>query len=464
MSINVYHDLSVPPHPMPLSGEHPVRIVGGGMMGLTLGLRLARRGYRVVVHERDPYLGGLSGESAVAGVPVERFYHCVLPADGSLLALLDEIGLGGEVGWTKTRTGFFHDRRLLEMTSTADFFRFPALHLSDRIRLGWTIAYCASRSQGDRFDREPIGPFLRRHGGTRLFEAIWEPLLVAKLGSDYDRFAASFIWATVKRMLSARQAGGNAEKLGFVQGRYGKVFAALRSSLEARGGTVVTGSAVSGISRGTGSEPGWSLQVDGDDVPASGIILCVPAPVAATWVRPLLPECAGRLDEVQYLGVVCEVLVMKRPLSPYYILNLTDRSIPLTGVIEMSNLTGVGEFDGKSVVYLPRYRDQASALWNRGDEEIHEESVAGLSRMFPGFRSDDIIGWQVNRARHVQPVHPVGWADRIPPVRLAPGLAYLSTAHIHPWPVFNNEVLNTIGRNIDTVMKTLSEHREPAHS
>jgi protoporphyrinogen oxidase len=265
-------------------------------------------------------------------------------------------------------------------------------------------------------------------------------------------------------MLSARQAGGNSEKLGFVQGRYGKVFAALRSSLEALGGTVITGSAVRGISRGSGSEPGWSLQVDGDEFPASGIILCVPAPVAATWVRPLLPECAGRLDEVQYLGVVCEVLMLNRPLSPYYILNLTDRSLPLTGVIEMSNLTGVGEFDGKSVVYLPRYRDQASALWNRGDEEIHQESVAGLSRIFPGFRSEDIIGWQVNRARHVQPVHPVGWADRIPPVRLAPGLAYLSTAHIHPWPVFNNEVLNTVGRNIDTVMKTLSEHRESAHS
>ena len=54
-----------------------VRIIGGGMTGLTLALRLARKGQKVVVHEQVPYLGGLTSESTLGGIPIERFYHCI---------------------------------------------------------------------------------------------------------------------------------------------------------------------------------------------------------------------------------------------------------------------------------------------------------------------------------------------------------------------------------------------------
>jgi protoporphyrinogen oxidase len=216
--------------------KSPIRIVGGGMTGLTLALRLAQKGIPVVVHERDPYLGGLTSESELGGVPIERFYHCLLPTDTALLDLFSEIGLGASVGWNRVRTGFYTGKALLDMTTTFDFLRFPALNLIDRMRLAWTIAYCGVIRSWEKLDNEPIGPFLRRHGGDRLFESIWEPLLIAKLGVDYDRFAASFIWATVYRMLSARKAKGRSEKLGFVRGRYGKVFASLRVAIKSHGG------------------------------------------------------------------------------------------------------------------------------------------------------------------------------------------------------------------------------------
>ena len=144
------------------------------MTGLTLALRLLQKGIPVVVHERDSYLGGLSSESTLANVPVERFYHCVLPTDTALLSLFKEVGLEDAIGWNSTRTGFFTGTSLLEMTTVRDFMRFPALKVIDRFRLAWTIAYCALNRSWSRLDKEPIGPFLRRHGGTRLFESIWE--------------------------------------------------------------------------------------------------------------------------------------------------------------------------------------------------------------------------------------------------------------------------------------------------
>jgi protoporphyrinogen oxidase len=58
-----------------MNDSRPYRIIGGGITGLTLALRLAKKGIPVVVHERDPYLGGLSSESTLGGFPAERFYH-----------------------------------------------------------------------------------------------------------------------------------------------------------------------------------------------------------------------------------------------------------------------------------------------------------------------------------------------------------------------------------------------------
>ncbi len=433
-----------------------IRIVGGGMTGLTLGLRLAQRGMSVVVHEADPYLGGLASESTLGGVPIERFYHCVLPTDTSLIGLLEQLGLADEIGWTRTRTGFFTDGRLLEMTTSADFLRFPALTLADRIRLGWTIAYCWMNRDWRRLDEEPIGPFLIRHGGRRLFESIWEPLLLAKLGPDYNTFAASFIWATVFRMLSARSAKGRSEKLGFVRGRYGKVFRALREAIEAAGGEVRAGERVSGLRKiERDGKFAWSLMVGDEERPARGVVLCVPAPMATRWLREVDDETGRSLSEVEYLGVICEVMLLKRSLTPYYVLNLTDKSLPFTGVIETSNLTGAAEFGGSHLVYLPRYRDQRSPMWEQSDETIHLESLEGLRKIIPSFSNADILAWTVHRARYVQPLHPVGWGRRIPSTALAPGLAYVSTAQIHPWPVFNDEVVRNIDERIDDVVRVL---------
>jgi protoporphyrinogen oxidase len=168
------------------------------------------------------------------------------------------------------------------------------------------------------------------------------------------------------------------------------------------------------------------------------------------------PEAAAPLKRVDYLGVVCDVLLLRRQLTPYYVLNLTDKSLPFTGVIETSNLTGREEFGNSSLLYLPRYRDQKSPMWDRSDEEVHRESIDGLRRIITDFSEKDIVAWQVNRARFVQPVHPVGWGEQLPPVRLANGLGYLSTAQIHPWPVFNDEVVRHVDEHLEEIDRLIN--------
>jgi protoporphyrinogen oxidase len=144
---------------------------------------------------------------------------------------------------------------------------------------------------------------------------------------------------------------------------------------------------------------------------------------------------------VSYLGVVVEVLLLRRALSPYYILNLADRTLPFTGVIEMTNLAPEGYFRGEAVVYLPRYLAPRDPFGDRPDDEVRSIFHEGLLRVFPGWRAEDVLASSVQRAPHVQPIHTVDYRDRMPPSCVAPGRWIAASAQVHPWPVNNDQIL-----------------------
>ena len=67
-------------------------VVGGGMLGLTLALRLADRGKRVTILEADDRLGGLADawtlDHADGSMTWDRHYHVTLLSDANLGGLL----------------------------------------------------------------------------------------------------------------------------------------------------------------------------------------------------------------------------------------------------------------------------------------------------------------------------------------------------------------------------------------
>ncbi len=414
------------------------------MTGLLVGLRLSQKGFRVVVHERDRQTGGLLGEGVLVGIPIDLFYHCVLPADTALLGLLKELGI--DVNWARTRTGFLCNGTVHELTTLRDFLSFRPIGIWDRLRLGWTVAYCGAVKDRRHFDRVSINSFLLRHSGSKVFHTVWEPLLLAKLGREYGRFSAGFIQATVKRMLSARSTVNKSEKLGYIPGRYGRVLRGLQEAIEARGGSIVCDEPVTSVSQR--SDGTWIVAARDATHEADAVVLTVPWPLASKLLKGLRPSLPDVPLGTDYLGVVCNVLLLNQPISPYYVINLADIRLPFTGIVEFTNLAQHEEFSGKSLVYLPRYCQQDSPLWEREDEELHRETVRSLATVFPGFSEGNIVAWGVNRARYVQPIHDVAGAERRVPTKLAERLAYVGASQRYPRPVFNNEVVTHVGREM----------------
>src|SRR5205814_5954206 len=115
----------------------------------------------------------------------------------------------------------------------------------------------------------------------------------------------------------------------------------------------------------------------------SRVVVTVPAPLAARMCPRLAARELDLLRGIEYIGIVCASLLLSRPLSDYYITNIADSSIPLTGVIEMTALVDPQAFGGRSLVYLPRYLRPDDPFFDETDERIRDQSIAALRRIHP---------------------------------------------------------------------------------
>ena len=91
------------------------------------------------------------------------------------------------------------------------------------------------------------------------------------------------------------------------------------------------------------------------------VIATTPSNVFPRLVPPLPDKYLSRLEGARYMSAVLIVLVMDRPLSHVYWMNVADRSIPFVAVIEHTNLIGPEHYGGKHIVYLSNYLADGSS-------------------------------------------------------------------------------------------------------
>lgn len=420
-----------------------IGMIGGGLMGLALAQRLTRQGHAVTVFERERQIGGLATWHDYGPFFWDKFYHVILPSDAHLIHFLEDIGLGDRLRWARTLTGFYVDRQFYSMSSALEFLRFPPVSLLGKIRLALTILYCARINDWHRLEQIPVADWLRRLGGVATYEKIWKPLLLAKLGDNYQRVSAVFIWSYIKRMFSAREGSTKKEQLGHVSGGYKTVFERLRNIIHQSGGTIRTEVAVGQIT--ARPEGGVSVRFGELTEHFDKVIFTSPTNVLRQVAAPTLFRLDERDRQVDYLGVICMVLVSRKPLTPYYVVNIADPRIPFTGIIGMSNLVSSEETAGLHITFLPKYVDSNSPLLKHPDDVLQGEFLTGLRLMFPDLEDRGIVSVHINRAVKVQPLQVLDYSSLVPQVKSAhPDFFVLNTAQFTHMTLNNNEVIRAV--------------------
>jgi protoporphyrinogen oxidase len=80
-----------------------IAIVGGGIMGISLGYFLSQAGVEVEIFEASPEPGGLAGQVCLEdGTKVDRYYHTILSSDRHLRQLCTELGIADQLRFHET--------------------------------------------------------------------------------------------------------------------------------------------------------------------------------------------------------------------------------------------------------------------------------------------------------------------------------------------------------------------------
>ncbi len=442
-----------------------IAVVGGGILGTTLTLRLAQQGHDVHLIERAPALGGLADRTQLGGYEIDRFYHVIVPSDARMHALVDELGLTDEMSTAPVGVGFFSGGQMYPFNGIGDFLRFPPLRFTDRLRLARFVVACQLRSEYADLEDKPLLEWLRKLSGKRVVEKIWRPLLDSRFDGHHDELPATYLWSRTRRMRSARSGKGGAEEFGALRGGHQRLIEAAAKAAQEAGATVRTGVPVTGLLMEGGHVAGITTE-QGDE--RYDLVIPTLQPPALRYLLP--PELHHLLDGMptRFMGVVCLILLVRESLTEHYSVNIVDPT-PITTIVETSHVVGTEHTGGHRLVYVPRYCDAQSETFGLSDQEVYDRFTEMVGKLSPAFRHEDVIDWTVQRAPTVEPVHALGVHPRedwgfatTPDGAPIKGLALASASHIYP-RLLNGESVVQLAEEVATELQASLAVRADQH-
>jgi protoporphyrinogen oxidase len=220
---------------------------------------------------------------------------------------------------------------------------------------------------------------------------------------------------------------------GYVPGGYARVVETFASLLMTRGVTVRAGVPVETIE--ADADGGLRVTVVDGGVDAvvehfDQVVVTSNPSIADRICVGLTDDERDRLRGVRYQGIVCASVVLRRPLSPYYLTYLFD-DVPFTAVVEMTAFIDPDEVGGHTLVYLPKYVAPEDPLFDVSDADLREQFLGALINIYPGVSEADVLGFEVSRVRRVFPIPTLGYSTRLPRMTASvPGLHFVSSAQI----------------------------------
>ena len=414
-----------------------VGVIGGGAAGMAAAYELGKHGHQAVVYERAPFLGGHASTFDVGGTPLERGYHHLFTSDTDILELIQEIGLGQRMRWIDSKVGTLHGGKIYNFVTPLDLLMFTPLGLLDRIRLGLVTLYLQRRKDWRGLESVTAARWLRRYAGEPAYQVFWGPMLRGKFGEDdYENVGMAWLWGKIQTRVASRGKSMVKEKLGYPIGSFGEIFDVLAHKISEQGGEVHTLASVRQIAVEDGRTRGLEVEINRAEPTAENfdaVIATTPSNIFPRLVPPLPEDYLAKLTSVKYMAAVLIILVLSRPLSHVYWLNVADRTIPFVAAVEHTNLIGPEHYGGKHIVYLSNYLSTDHPLYKLGHEELLQEYLPQLRKISPDFEPSWIETSYHHRIDGAQPIIGTNYSQRIPDHRTPfKGLYLANTTQVYP--------------------------------
>lgn len=396
-------------------------------MGLAAAWHGVRNGFDVDVLEASSVPGGMAAHFDFGGLSIERFYHFCALSDVDTLEALDALGLKDAMKWRTTRMGFFFDGKLYPWGDPISLLTFPKLGLIGKFRYGLQAFLSTRRTDWSKLDAINAEQWYVGWLGRRTYERLWKPLLHFKFYEMMEHVSAAWVWQRIKRIGRSRKSLFE-EKLGYVEGGSQTLVDAFVKAIEQGGGRIHLSAPAKSFDLKDGAIAGVTA-ADGRSFAADHVISTIPTPFVSGLIPEAYPDLKTKYARIRNVAVVCVILKLKRPVSKYFWVNISDKRFEIPGVIEFSNLRPLDD----TIVYVPFYMPQTHPKFGAPDETFIRESWECLKTINPELTDADRIDAHVGRLRYAQPVYEPRFGDILPPVQTPiAGLQIADTAFYYP--------------------------------
>lgn len=398
-------------------------VLGAGALGLTVAMRLAQRGDRVTVLEKEPLPGGLAaGFEIEPGMWLEKFYHHIFRSDRRAIGMIDELGLSDALLWRSPTTATLVDGTQHQLDSPISLLRFTPLPMADRIRMGAALATLKAMPNPRLLEGQTAMDWTRRWMGDRAYTTVWEPLLRGKFGDAAPEIAMPWFWARVH---------DRTQQLGYLRGGFQALYERMADTVRAAGGETRFGVSVASVR--TREDGRLDVDTDAGVEPFDRVVSTFATRLTARLVPELPPSWRERHEWGRAYGAHCVIVALDRPLTSVYWLNVNDPGYPFMALVEHTNYLPASDYGGRHLLYLGNYRPMDSGLFSSSLDAILDEFLPTLARLNPDFDPSWVTGSWAFAAPFAQPIVTVDYRDHIPPFATpVPGLWVASMFQVYP--------------------------------
>lgn len=388
-------------------------------MGLASAYHLLKLGHQVSLYEADTQLGGMTASFVFNGIKIERYYHFICKSDQPLFDLLGELEISDELRWTETRMGYYYQGRSHDWGEPFALLKFPGLGLISKIRYGLMAFTSTKRSNWKALDKLDAVTWLKRWVGEAAYDVLWRPLFELKFHHFTSNLSAAWIWSRLKRTGTSRKSLLQ-EELGYLRGGSDTFLDRIALEIDTLGGKLFLGEQVreiridSGVASGVVTANGF-IEFD-------KVISTIPMPYVADMVPALPNQVRSQYNAINNIAVVCVLVHLRKPLSPYFWLNVSDPDMDIPGLIEYSNLNG----SEGHIIYAPFYIPGEHPDYLREDDFFINKVKKYILAINQQLLEEDILKIAAGRYRYAQPICEPQFLEKLPPI--SPGIKGLYIA------------------------------------
>ncbi|PKO12059.1 MAG: oxidoreductase [Chloroflexi bacterium HGW-Chloroflexi-10] len=407
-----------------------IAIIGAGIAGMAAAHDLLKAGHQVTLYEAADFVGGLAGgfKEPHWDWSVEKFYHHWFQSDSSMLGLIEELGWSSKVQFPRPTTVMSHKGKFYPFDSIPAALLYPGLGWGiNKIRFGLVGVFLRLTNNWKNFEKTTVDAWMRKYAGAKVYEEMWEPMLIGKFGEKYARQVnMAWMWARLKSRTT---------RLGTYEGGFQAFCDQLAANLTSRGALIRLNTPVQSIRR---DEDGQLQVTTNAGTAAFDRVLSTTSPSLMARIAPDLPRdyLQGLLD-LKSMGAVILVLSIKHQLSRegYYWYNLPKKEgYPFLALVEHTNYLSPEHYGGDHILYCGDYLETDHEHFKLSQEELVARFIPSLQRINPDFNADWVKKSWVFKTNYAQPVPLLNHSKNIPAIQTPiPGLYFASMSQVYPW-------------------------------